>query len=58
MPLIIISFYVTGVNGFPTLNIYKDGEKVEEFNGKRGLDDLAAFVDKAVAGGEAKKDEL
>merc|ERR1712126_277137 len=23
-----------GVNGFPTLNIYKDGEKVEEFNGK------------------------
>jgi len=47
-----------GVNGFPTLNIYKDGEKVEEFNGKRGLDDLAAFVDKAVAGGEAKKDEL
>merc|ERR1712136_609816 len=35
-----------GVNGFPTLNIYKDGEKVDEFNGKRGLDDLAAFVDR------------
>ena len=37
-----------GVNGFPTLNIYKDGEKVEEFNGKRGLEDLVAFVDKMV----------
>merc|ERR1711881_463484 len=24
-----------GVNGFPTLNIYKDGEKVDEYNGKR-----------------------
>jgi len=53
-----------GVNGFPTLNIYKDGEKVEEFNGKRTLEDLVAFVEKAAAGGgeaEAKaeeKDEL
>lgn len=45
------------MNGFPTLNIYKDGEKVEEFNGKRGLEDLVAFVDKAVAGSEAKKDD-
>jgi len=45
-----------GVNGFPTLNIYKDGEKVDEFNGKRGLDDLAAFVDKT--SGKEAKDEL
>jgi len=45
-----------GVNGFPTLNIYKDGEKVDEFNGKRGLDDLAAFVDKT--SGQEAKDEL
>jgi len=35
-----------GVNGFPTLNIYRGGKKVEEFNGKRGLEDLTAFVDK------------
>jgi len=45
-----------GVNGFPTLNIYKDGEKVDEFNGKRGLEDLAAFVDKT--SGKEAKDEL
>jgi len=45
-----------GVNGFPTLNIYKDGEKVDEFNGKRGLDDLAVFVDKT--SGKEAKDEL
>jgi len=45
-----------GVNGFPTLNIYKDGEKVDEFNGKRGLDDLSAFVDKT--SGKEAKDEL
>jgi len=49
-----------GVNGFPTLNIYKDGEKVDEYNGKRKIDDLEAFVNKHLAG-EAKdepKDEL
>ena len=44
------------MNGFPTLNIYKDGEKVDEFNGKRGLDDLAVFVDKT--SGKEAKDEL
>jgi len=54
-----------GVNGFPTLNIYRDGAKVEEYNGKRGLEELAAFVNKAIpsaAGeeeaGKAEKDEL
>jgi thioredoxin domain-containing protein 5 len=49
-----------GVNGFPTLNIYKDGEKVEEYNGKRDLDALVEFVDKHIKG-EVKvevKDEL
>merc|ERR1711997_648005 len=25
------------VKGFPTLNIYKDGKKITEYNGKRGL---------------------
>ena len=49
---------ISGVNGFPTLNVYKDGEKVEEFNGKRTLDDLVAFVEKAVgAADEPEKKE-
>jgi len=51
-----------GVNGFPTLNIYKNGEKAEEYSGKRDLEDLAAFVEKHLAApaDEAKeaKDEL
>jgi len=53
-----------GVNGFPTLNIYKNGEKAEEYSGKRDLEDLAAFVEKHLAAPaaaeEAKeaKDEL
>lgn len=52
-----------GVNGFPTLYIFKDGVKVEEYNGKRGLDELAAFVEKHTAVAEEapeapEKDEL
>lgn len=43
-----------GVNGFPTLHIYKDGKKVEEFSGKRTIEALEAFVDKH----RTKKDEL
>lgn len=35
-----------GVNGFPTLHIYKDGEKAEEFSGKRDLASLTAFIEK------------
>jgi len=45
-----------GVNGFPTLNIYKDGEKVGEYSGKRDLEALAAFVEKHL--GTQEKDEL
>merc|ERR1712059_60618 len=52
-----------GVNGFPTLNIYKDGVKVEEYSGKRDLTELAAFIEKHLAAApepeETKdKDEL
>jgi len=50
-----------GVNGFPTLNIYKDGEKVAEYSGKRDLDALVEFVEKHTKpAGEEKevKDEL
>merc|ERR1712168_520756 len=38
-----------GVNGFPTLNVYKDGVKAEEYNGKRDLAELAKFVEKHLA---------
>lgn len=32
------------VNGFPTVFIYKNGEKLSEYNGNRSLDDLHDFV--------------
>lgn len=44
-----------GVKGFPTLNIYKDGKKITEYSGKRGLEELEAFVKEH---SETKKDEL
>lgn len=37
------------VNGFPTLFIYKNGAKLEEYNGNRSLDDLFDFVTKYTA---------
>ena len=52
------------VNGFPTLLLFKDGEKVDEYNGKRDLEDLKTFINKhlepvADAGEDKKeKDEL
>ena len=33
----------------PTLNIYKNGEKVEKYNGKRAIEDLEAFINKHAA---------
>ena len=44
-----------GVNGFPTLNIYKDGKKVTEYSGSRKVEDLEAFVKKH---SDVSKDEL
>lgn len=38
-----------GVDGFPTIFLYKNGEKVEEYNGSRSLDDLFEFVSKHAA---------
>ncbi|XP_076239599.1 thioredoxin domain-containing protein pretaporter [Calliopsis andreniformis] len=32
------------VDGFPTLYLYRDGQKVSEYNGARNLDDLYEFV--------------
>lgn len=35
-----------GVDGFPTIFLYKNGDKVEEYLGSRSLDDLFEFVNK------------
>jgi len=35
-----------GVDGFPTIFIYKAGNKIEEYNGSRALNDLFEFVSK------------
>ncbi|TRY71848.1 hypothetical protein TCAL_05412 [Tigriopus californicus] len=43
-----------GVNGFPTLIIHKDGQKVAEYSGKRELADLEKFVNQHYTA----KDEL
>lgn len=34
------------VDGFPTVYIYRDGAKIEEYNGSRSLDDLFEYVTK------------
>jgi len=44
------------VNGFPTLFIYKDGEKLSEYNGSRSLEDLHEFVTSHAT--EKARDEL
>lgn len=51
-----VYFFVIQVNGFPTIFIYRDGEKVTEYNGSRSLDDLYQFVLKHSV--EPVKDEL
>ena len=43
------------VQGFPTMYIYKNGEKVTEYDGNRSLEDMFDFVEKH---SEAKHDEL
>ncbi|KAG5684013.1 hypothetical protein PVAND_013266 [Polypedilum vanderplanki] len=45
------------VNGFPTIFIYRNGEKVTEYNGDRSLEDMYDFVKKH-ASGDAPRDEL
>lgn len=44
------------VNGFPTIFLYKDGEKLNEYSGSRQLDDLFDYVRRAADAD--KKDEL
>lgn len=36
------------VDGFPTIFLYKNGEKIEEYNGSRTLEDLFEFVSKHI----------
>jgi len=43
------------VNGFPTLYIYKNGEKITEYSGNRSLDDLFEFVNRHIT---SSRDEL
>ncbi len=43
------------MNGFPTLNLYVDGKKAEEYGGKRDLAALKEFVEKHA---KKQKDEL
>lgn len=38
------------VDGFPTVYIYRNGEKIEEYNGSRSLDDLFEYVNKHADG--------
>lgn len=49
-----------GVNGFPTLNIYKDGVKADEYSGKRDLADFVAYIEKhqAAPEPEVEKEEV
>jgi len=55
---IINSFvYFFQVNGFPTIFLYRDGEKITEYNGSRSLEDLYQFVMKH-ANDVKDKDEL
>lgn len=46
------------VNGFPTLFIYKNGEKISEYNGSRSMEDLYEFVNSHVADKKKISDEL
>lgn len=48
-----------GINGFPTLVIYKEGKKISEYIGSRSLNDLFEFVETHVfADIEKAHDEL
>ena len=46
------------MKGLPTLNLYRDGKKITEYNGKRGLEELEAFVKEHMSGKKAEKEEL
>ena len=51
--LIINTSFSSQVNGFPTMFLYQDGKKVEEYEGNRSLEDLFSFISK-----NTKHDEL
>lgn len=41
------------VDGFPTIYIYLNGNKVEEYNGNRSIEDLIEYINR-----HAERDEL
>ena len=49
--------FVLQVRGYPTLIVFKNGEKKDEYNGARDLSSLEKFLDKFVFTGEMR-DEL
>ncbi|OQR77207.1 thioredoxin domain-containing protein 5-like, partial [Tropilaelaps mercedesae] len=44
------------VQGYPSLVLFKDGKRIEEYNGSRDIDDLKEFVDRHSK--NSNKDEL
>jgi len=52
------SFYSLQVKGYPTLLLFKDGEKISKFAGSRTKDDLKAFVLKEAAIQEEAKERV
>ena len=48
-----------GIDGYPTLNLYKNGQKVTEYEGERTLQELHDFLLEHIdPKEELKKDEL
>lgn len=45
------------VQGYPTIFLYKNGKKISEYNGSRGLEDMHEFV-KSHLVEEVPRDEL
>ncbi|CAE6471161.1 hypothetical protein ACGC1H_001002 [Rhizoctonia solani] len=39
----------SGVEGYPTVMLYRDGKKIEEYSGDRSRDNLSSWIDKRVA---------
>lgn len=53
---VYVCFRNTQVQGYPSLIIFKDGKRVEEYSGSRDIDDLKDFVDRHAK--DSSKDEL
>ena len=47
-----------GVDGYPTLLLYQNGQRITEYEGDRTLDDLYTFLLSQAANDTSSKDEL